>query len=176
VYLEESKNINRKTKYDLIAVYKDDELINIDSQAPNKVFAEWVRANFSGVTLLKSEVTHGDSRFDFYLETDKERIFIEVKGVTLEQDGAVLFPDAPTERGVKHLRGLKQCVAEGYGAMVVFIVQMEHAEYFMANRKMHPAFADALKEAKEAGVTVLALKCRVSSDEIVAIDHIPVKI
>lgn len=175
VYLEQSENANRKTKYDLIAVYKGDLLINIDSQIPNRVFAEWATAHFTGITLLKPEVTHGDSRFDFYMETDEKQIFVEVKGVTLEKDGVVLFPDAPTERGVKHLRGLKQCIAEGYGAMVVFVVQMEHAKYFMANRKMHPAFADALKEAKEAGVQVMALKCAILPDEIVATSHIPVK-
>ena len=176
VYLEKSDNPKRKTKYDLIAVQKGNLLINMDAQAPNRIFAEWAKENIQDLTLLKPEVSYGDSRFDFYLETKNERIFVEVKGVTLEQDGIVMFPDAPTERGVKHLKGLRRAVKDGYGAMVVFVVQMEQAHLFCPNRKTHPAFAEELKHAKDDGVIVCALNCKVFPNEIFAIGDIEVKI
>lgn len=176
VYLEKSENPKRKTAYDLIAVYKGDMLVNIDSQAPNQIFAEWALRHIAGLTLLKPEVTHGDSRFDFYMEAQGKRTFIEVKGVTLEKDGVVLFPDAPTERGVKHLRGLERCVEEGFCAMAAFIVQMERANYFCPNAVTHPEFAEALSHARENGVSVLALSCRVAPDEIVAAREIETRI
>lgn len=176
VYLEKGDNPNRKTQYDLIAVRKGDLLVNMDSQAPNRIFAEWAKTNISDLVLIKSEITYGDSRFDFYLETKTERIFVEVKGVTLERDGVLMFPDAPTQRGLKHLRGLVQCLRDGYRAMVVFIVQMERAEYFCANCETHPEFAEELKRAKEAGVRILALKCSVTPEKIVATDEIQTKI
>lgn len=176
VYLEQVNNPNRKTQYDLIAVYKGDLLVNMDSQAPNKIFAEWAKKNIHDLVLIRPEVTHEDSRFDFYLETKTERIFVEVKGVTLEKDGVLMFPDAPTQRGVKHLRGLTRCVRDGYGAMVVFVVQMERAKYFCPNYGTHPEFAAELKRAKEAGVRVLALKCAVTPDKIEATEKIETKI
>ncbi len=176
VYLEKSGKPERKTQFDLVAVQKGERLINMDSQAPNKIFAEWANAHIEGLTLLKPEVTHGDSRFDFYMEAGKKRTFVEVKGVTLEKDGVVMFPDAPTERGLKHLRGLAKCVEEGFCAAAVFIVQMERANYFCANRDTHLAFAEELARAKQAGVSVLALNCSVTPEEIVALGEIETKI
>ena len=173
VYCAVSDNPNRKTKFDLIAVEKKVEsstlLINMDSQAPNAAVKEWLASGaspFGQIDLLKPECRHGNSRFDFYLECNKRKIFIEVKGVTLEDDGVVLFPDAPTERGVKHVHELIQCHAEGYETYILFVVQMERARYFTPNRKTHPQFADALYEAKQAGVELLAYMCTVSPDEM----------
>ncbi|MBQ5344290.1 MAG: DNA/RNA nuclease SfsA [Acidaminococcaceae bacterium] len=173
VYCAVSDNPNRKTKYDLIAVEKKVEsstlLINMDSQAPNAAVKEWLASGaspFGQIDLLKPECRHGNSRFDFYLECNKRKIFIEVKGVTLEDDGVVLFPDAPTERGVKHVHELIQCHGEGYETYILFVVQMERARYFTPNRKTHPEFADALYEAKQAGVELLAYMCTVSPDEM----------
>lgn len=166
VYLEKRNQPNRKTQYDVIAVQKGKLLINMDSQAPNKVYAEWAKEHIEKLRFFKSEVFHGDSRFDFYYETDTKQTFVEVKGVTLEQDGVVKFPDAPTERGVKHLRGLMQCVKEGYGAEVVFVVQMEEAIYFCPNEETHAAFAKTLREAVEAGVTVRVFTCKVLPDTL----------
>ena len=165
VYCAVSDNPNRKTKFDLIAVEKKVEsstlLINMDSQAPNAAVKEWLASGaspFGQIDLLKPECRHGNSRFDFYLECNKRKIFIEVKGVTLEDDGVVLFPDAPTERGVKHVHELIQCHAEGYETYILFVVQMERARYFTPNRKTHPEFADALCEAKQAARS-LRMRC-----------------
>lgn len=173
VYCAVSDNPNRKTKFDLIAVEKKVEsstlLINMDSQAPNAAVKEWLASGaspFGQIDLLKPECRHGNSRFDFYLECNKRKIFIEVKGVTLEDDGVVLFPDAPTERGVKHVHELIQCHGEGYETYILFVVQMERARYFTPNRKTHPEFADALCEAKQADVELLAYMCTVSPDEM----------
>ena len=173
VYCAVSDNPNRKTKFDLIAVEKKVEsstlLINMDSQAPNAAVKEWLASGaspFGQIDLLKPECRHGNSRFDFYLECNKRKIFIEVKGVTLEDDGVVLFPDAPTERGVKHVHELIQCHGEGCETYILFVVQMERARYFTPNRKTHPQFADALYEAKQAGVELLAYMCTVSPDEM----------
>lgn len=173
VYCAVSDNPNRKTKFDLIAVEKKVEsstlLINMDSQAPNAAVKEWLASGaspFGQIDLLKPECRHGNSRFDFYLECNKRKIFIEVKGVTLEDDGVVLFPDAPTERGVKHVHELIQCHGEGCETYILFVVQMERARYFTPNRKTHPEFADALCEAKQAGVELLAYMCTVSPDEM----------
>ena len=173
VYCAVSDNPKRKTKFDLIAVEKKVEsstlLINMDSQAPNAAVKEWLASGaspFGQIDLLKPECRHGNSRFDFYLECNKRKIFIEVKGVTLEDDGVVLFPDAPTERGVKHVHELIQCHAEGYETYILFVVQMERARYFTPNRKTHPEFADALCEAKQADVELLAYVCTVSPDEM----------
>ena len=169
VWLTRSGNPARKTAYDLIAAQKGDRLINLDAQAPNKVFGEWAAAGFfvPGLTRLEAERTHGDSRFDFYWEAGTRRGFVEVKGVTLERDGAVLFPDAPTERGVKHLRGLTACLREGYEAAVCFVVQMGNVAFFSPNDETHPAFGAALREAAAAGVQVLAMDCRVTPDSLV---------
>ena len=173
VYCAVSDNPNRKTKFDLIAVEKKVEsstlLINMDSQAPNAAVKEWLASGaspFGQIDLLKPECRHGNSRFDFYLECNKRKIFIEVKGVTLEDDGVVLFPDAPTERGVKHVHELIQCHGEGCETYILFVVQMERARYFTPNRKTHPEFADALCEAKQADVELLAYMCTVSPDEM----------
>lgn len=170
VLLEESDNPARKTKYDLVSVYKGERLINMDSQAPNKICGEWLLNNplFPGVTLIKPECRFGDSRLDFYLEYSGKKAFVEVKGVTLEEDGVVLFPDAPTERGVKHLKELIACVAAGYEAYAVFVIQMEGVRYFCPNEKTHPAFSAALKAAQTAGVRVLAFDCRVEPDTVTA--------
>ena len=170
VFVQESDNPNRKTRYDLIGVVKGDRIINMDSQIPNKVFAEWTQNSgyFGSITLIKSEKTFGDSRFDFYIETDTDKIFVEVKGVTLEEDGVVLFPDAPTERGVKHINELCRCVKEGYKAYIFFIIQMDNVKYFTPYRKTHPQFADALKAAAEKGVNIVALDCLVTENSIAA--------
>lgn len=168
VILEKSDNPSRKTPYDLIAVYKGDILINIDSQAPNHVFGEWIRTGVWGeITHIKPECTYGNSRFDFYLERKGRKCFVEVKGVTLEQDGVALFPDAPTLRGVKHLCELIDAAEHGYDACIFFVVQMERCRYVTPNRQTHPAFAETLVRAAEKGVGVYAVRCRVSEDELV---------
>ncbi|MBO5743006.1 MAG: DNA/RNA nuclease SfsA [Clostridia bacterium] len=176
VILEESKNPLRKTKYDLIAVYKDKRLINIDSLAPNKVFGEWADKYFKNVSLIKSEVKFGNSRFDFYIEADGKRIFAEVKGVTLEKDGVVLFPDAPTQRGLKHINELCEAVKQGYGAYIFFIVQMDNVKYFTPNKETHKAFADALKKAKKKGVKIKCFNCIVNEDELFIKNEVKVKL
>lgn len=176
VYLEKSNNPNRKTKYDLIAVYKGERLINMDSQVVNKVALEFMPKLFENIIKIKPEYKYGNSRLDIYIETDTEKIFVEVKGVTLENDGVVRFPDAPTERGVKHLNELQKAVTEGYRAYVLFIVQMNDVKYFEPNRETHPQFADALKQAKENGVIPLAFICDVTQDSIEITKEIPVKI
>ncbi len=178
VYVQRSSNPARKTAWDLIVVRKGARLINMDAAAPNAVFGEWLRAGGPGFApaLIRPECVHGDSRFDFYLEHGGRRIFAEIKGVTLEEDGVVRFPDAPTERGTKHLRGLKACLAEGYEAWAVFVVQMRGVSRFEPNRKTDPAFADALAEAAAAGVRVLALDCSVTPDSIAIADPVPVRL
>ena len=173
VYCAVSDNPQRKTKYDLIAVEKITEtgtlLVNMDSQAPNAAAKEWLQSGaspFGKLDVIKPECKFGTSRFDFYLEKEKRKIFLEVKGVTLEGNGIVLFPDAPTERGVKHVRELIRCHEEGFGPWILFVVQMENVLYFTPNRKTHPQFADALCEAQKAGVHLLAYTCRVTPDEM----------
>ncbi len=165
VWCQVSDNPNRKTKYDLITVQKGDRLINMDSQAPNAAAKEWLLSGGLGeVTDLRAETVHGDSRFDFSFTLDGKPCLMEVKGVTLENDGVCAFPDAPTERGVKHLRGLTQATREGYGAFVLFVIQMPDVKYLRPNDATDPAFGAALREAAEAGVTVLAMDCGVSPD------------
>ena len=168
VYLERAENPARKTPYDLIAVEKGDLLINMDAQAPNKVFGEWAAAGrfLPGLTALRPEFTWEDSRFDFRLEDHLGPCFVEVKGVTLEQDGLALFPDAPTERGVKHLRGLRRAVERGYRAAVFFVVQMKGPVRFRPNDAAHPAFGAALREAAAAGVRVCAWDCAVTPESL----------
>ena len=166
VVLEKASNPARKTPYDLIAVYKGDRLINMDSQAPNKAFGEW--AAESGF--------FGSSRFDFYIETKGRRIFVEVKGVTLERDGVVLFPDAPTLRGARHLRELAEAVKEGYEAYVFFVIQMEDCLYFVPNAETDPAFASALQEAAGQGVQVKCLSCKVTENSLRTYQFVPVKL
>ncbi|MGN0711459.1 MAG: DNA/RNA nuclease SfsA [Anaerovoracaceae bacterium] len=178
VFLEKSDNPHRKTKYDLISVYKGDMLVNMDSQVPNKAVGEWLASGglFEDITVIKPEKTYGTSRFDFYVEAGNRRIFMEVKGVTLEHDGIARFPDAPTERGVKHLRELKACIGDGYEAYVVFVIQMKGTKLFMPNIETHKEFAEALKEAQEAGVGVLAYDCDVTEDSIKISSPVPVKL
>lgn len=177
IYVQESQNPKRKTKWDLIAVEKGDRIINMDSQIPNRVVQEWIEEGnlFENVRLVKPETTYCNSRFDLYVETgDKRKIFIEVKGVTLEENGVVRFPDAPSERAVKHLEELGHAVKEGYEAYVFFVIQMKGVRYFTPNRDTHPAFCDALKRAQAAGVHVLAYDCEVSADSIEVNEEVPV--
>lgn len=178
VWLARSGNPKRKTAYDLVAVEKGTRLINMDAQAPNQVFGEWAAAGHfvSGLTLLKPECRHGDSRFDFYWEAGARRGFVEVKGVTLERDGAVYFPDAPTQRGIKHLHGLAACLAEGYEGAVCFVIQMAEADFFSPNDLTHPAFGQALREAARAGVQVLARCCTVTPDSLTLAQEVPVRL
>lgn len=164
VYLEKSDNPTRKTKYDLVAVRKGERLINMDSQAPNAAVREWLPSLFPEGERFVAEAKFGRSRFDFYVEAQGRRIFLEVKGVTLEENGVVRFPDAPTERGVKHLAELAECVNLGYEAYVVFVIQMSNVRYFAPNDATHPAFGDALRRAASAGVKILARECEVSAD------------
>ena len=178
VYVQQADNPLRKTQYDLIAVRKGRRLINMDSQAPNRVFFEHLQSGqyIKGITRIKPEAKFGSSRFDFYVEAGERKIFIEVKGVTLEEDGVVLFPDAPTERGVRHLRELARCAAAGYEAHVVFVVQMNDVRYFTPNGRMHPAFGEALRAAAAAGVKVAALDCAVEPDRLDIGKEIPIKL
>ena len=175
VYLEKGANPARKTAYDLIAVDKGGILINMDAQAPNKVVGEWLASGelLPGLTLLKPECRYGASRFDFYAETQQQRMFIEVKGVTLEENGVAMFPDAPTERGIKHLDELAQAVRDGYAATVIFVIQMRGVTSFTPNRRTHAAFAEALQRAQQAGVQVLAYDCDVTSDGLSLGKQIP---
>lgn len=168
VILEPSGNTNRKTQYDLIAVYKGNKLINMDSHAPNKVIGEWIEAGgcFDNVRLIRPEFTYGNSRFDFYIETENERIFAEVKGVTLEKEGVVTFPDAPTERGLRHLLELAKAAKEGYGAYIFFVIQMKDCKYFTPNRNTHPEFADTMRRVSHEGVKIFALSCDVTPDSM----------
>lgn len=178
VYLQDwgEEHAGRKTRYDLIAVDKGGLLINMDSQAPNRVFAEWAKAGgfVSGLTLLKPEAKWGNSRFDFYWEAGARRGFAEVKGVTLEQDGHVRFPDAPTARGVRHLEELVLAMGEGFEAAVCFVIQMEGMKLFSPNDDTHPQFGDALRRAAAAGVRVLAMECAVTPDTLEIVRPVPV--
>ena len=171
-------NTSRKTAYDLISVYKGDRLINMDSQAPNKVFKEFLEKNilFENIEIIKPECKYQNSRFDFYVKTADKEIFIEVKGVTLEENGVVLFPDAPTERGIKHLNELVTAKNNGYDAYVVFVVQMENVKYFTPNSKTHQAFAQALLNAKNNGVNVLCYDCKVTETTLDINNPVEVKI
>jgi len=178
VYLEGNDDPKRKTAWDLVAVEKSERLINMDSQAPNRVFGEWVREGkfLPNVTLVRPETRFGASRFDFYLEADGKRHFVEVKGVTLEEDGIVRFPDAPTERGVKHLEELTRARDDGYESWVCFVVQMSGMKWFEPNDRTHPQFGEALRRAEQAGVHVLALECEVMRDSLVISGSIPIRL
>ncbi|MBQ5327352.1 MAG: DNA/RNA nuclease SfsA [Oscillospiraceae bacterium] len=173
VYLEKSDNPNRKTLYDLVAVLKGDRIINMDSQAPNTVFEEWVKKQLP-TAFVKREMTYKDSRFDCYIETGTNKIFVEVKGVTLEENGYVRFPDAPTERGIKHINGLTDALENGYKACVFFVIQMEDAVSFSPNYDTQPRFGRALKKAREAGVEILAYSCRVTPERLEIDKPVPV--
>ena len=167
VWCEKSSNPNRKTQFDLITVRKGHRLINMDSQAPNIAAGEWLRAGGLGeIENLKAEAFHGDSRFDFSFTKEGKTCCLEVKGVTLEADGVCAFPDAPTQRGAKHLKGLTKLAQEGYGAYVLFVIQMADVKYLHPNDATDPAFGAALREAAANGVQVLAMDCAVTEDSM----------
>ena len=178
VLVQDCGHPGRKTRYDLISVWKGERLVNMDSQAPNKVFREWAETSgyFGDLQLIKPEQGYGSSRFDFYLETADRKIFVEVKGVTLEEEGVVRFPDAPTERGVKHLNELRACLEDGYEAVVVFIIQMKDVDFFEPNDEMHPAFGEALRRLAQQGAQVIALDCLVTESVLVAQDFVKVRL
>lgn len=176
VYLAAGSGPARKTAWDLIAVDKGGRLINMDAQAPNRVFAEWAMTGgaFPGAAALRQEVRYGDSRLDFCLETARGPHYVEVKGVTLEEDGAARFPDAPTERGVKHIGELRRAVEEGWAATLFFVVQMEGVRSVAPNDRTHPAFGAALRQAVAAGVRVEAWDCAVTPDSLSIRRPVPV--
>ena len=176
VYLARGTNPARKTPYDLIAVEKGDRLINMDSQAPNQVFREWAeQGNFVPDTVsVRREYTYGDSRLDFCVETERGLHLVEVKGVTLEENGLARFPDAPTERGIKHIRELQKAVENGLDATLCFVVQMENAVSVAPNDETHPAFGAALREAAAHGVNICAVDCFVTPDSLNIRQRIPV--
>lgn len=167
VWCQQAENTNRKTKFDLITVKKGQRLINMDSQAPNAVAKEWLLAGGLGeISELRGEYTYGESRFDFSFMKDGRRCFLEVKGVTLETDGVCAFPDAPTERGAKHLRGLAKLAKEGFGTYVLFVIQMSDVKYLHPNDATDPNFGKCLREAAAAGVNVMAVDCTVTKDSM----------
>ena len=177
VWCQRSSNPNRKTKYDLITVCKGSRLINMDSQAPNIAAKEWLlQGGLGQIDELKAESFHGDSRYDFTFLKDGKRCFLEVKGVTLENDGICAFPDAPTERGAKHLRGLAEAAKDGFGAYVLFVIQMSNVTYLHPNDATDPRFGTALREAAGAGVQVLAVDCQVTFDTMTIGEIVPVEL
>jgi sugar fermentation stimulation protein A len=178
VYVQEKNVAGRKTKYDLVSVFKGEKLVNVDSSAPNKVFYEWlVKSGYFGFdSHIESEKTYGNSRLDFYIEKGAAKIFIEVKGVTLEEDGVALFPDAPTIRGIKHIKELIRCKEEGFEAYGVFIIQMEGVDYFTPNDKTHRAFGETLKIAADKGVKLIALCCNVGKSVIEIKEFVRIKL
>ena len=176
VYLQQSDNPERKTKFDLIAVEKGNLLINMDSSAPNKAAREYLEKIFGDKAVIRPEKTYGASRIDFYIETETEKRFVEVKGVTLEQNGSAFFPDAPTERGIKHINELCSAVKEGYKACILFIIQMKGIKDFAPNDVTHPAFGEALRNAAKNGVEVKAVDCLVTPDSMTADCEVKVKL
>lgn len=180
VLLERRPGKQRKTAYELIMVYKGDKLVSIDSQLPNKLAEEAIRNNviteLQQCDYIKRETIYGDSRFDIYLEKADTKAFVEIKGVTLEVDGVAKFPDAPTERGTKHIYELIKAKQQGYKAYVLFVVQLDFAEYFTPNTVMDPKFAEALEKAKQAGVEILAYRCSVNIDEVFVDQPLEVKL
>ena len=178
VYVQRNDNPARKTKLDLIGVEKGQYLINMDSQAPNAAVKEWLLAGnlFSEHAKIFSEKTYGESRFDFYIEDGERKAFMEVKGVTLEEDGVCRFPDAPTERGVKHIKELMKCREEGYEAYIFFVIQMSPVKYLEPNDKTHKAFGDALREAAVKGVHVMARDCVITVDSMEIMNEVEVRL
>lgn len=176
VTLSQSDNPQRKTKYDLVAVWKGNTYINMDSQAPNRAAGEALWRLIPGVKQVKAEVAHGESRLDFCVITEKETWFVEVKGVTLEESGHALFPDAPTERGIKHLHTLAKCVAEGYKAAVLFVIQMKGVHAFSPHDKRHPAFGEALRNAAQQGVEIWAYDCLVMEKGMMLDAPVPIRL
>lgn len=177
VWCQKSENPARKTGFDLIAVEKGSLIINMDAQAPNAAAMEWLRDGGLGkLETLRAETTHGDSRFDFSFTLEGKNCFLEVKGVTLETDGVCAFPDAPTARGEKHLRGLMAAAEEGYGAYVLFVIQLSPVKYFHPNDATDPKFAQALREASARGVHILAMDCDVTSDSMTIRNTVPIRL
>jgi len=174
-WCEKNDAPNRKTKYDLICVQKGDRLINMDSQAPNAAAGEWLRGGgLPDVHQVRSEVKFANSRFDFAFQKEGKPCFMEVKGVTLENDGICAFPDAPTLRGAKHLRELIQAAQAGYGAYVLFVIQMENVQCLRPNDATDPEFGEALRQAERAGVRLLAMDCRVTPDSMTLRKPVPI--
>lgn len=178
IYVQRNDDPKRKTKLDLIGVEKGNYLINMDSQAPNAAVKEWLQKGnlFSEQAKIYPERTYGESHFDFYIEDGERRIFMEVKGVTLEENGVCRFPDAPTERGVKHIKELIRCKKEGYEAYILFVIQMSPVKYLEPNDRTHKAFGDALREAALEGVQVLARDCRIEKDRIEIMNEVEVRL
>ena len=176
VILEKSGNPNRKTKYDLICVNKQGRLVNMDSQIPNKAAEEWIKKGglFPEEVTIRSEKKYGNSRFDLYVESPVRRAFVEVKGVTLEENNIVRFPDAPTVRGIKHVEELIHCMEEGYEAYLLLVIQMKGVKKFMPNWDTQPEFGEALIKAEKAGVKILARDCLVTEDTIEIQEEVPV--
>ena len=176
VWLEKSENPGRKTAYDLIAAEKGTRLVNMDAQAPNHVFHEWVAASgvFGQSVSVRPEYRYGESRLDFCLETEKGPHLVEVKGVTLEDGGHARFPDAPTERGVRHIRELQRAVENGIDATLFFVIQMENIQTLRPNDETHPAFGAAMREAAAAGVRMMAWDCAVTPDTLTICCRVPV--
>ena len=178
IWVRKNCDPHRKTRYDVIAAQKGGRIINIDASAPNTAVREWLPHSglFRSISLIRPETVFGSSRFDFYIEGDGRKMFMEVKGATLEEQGVVRFPDAPTERGLKHVRELEACLAQGFEACVLFVIQMKGVAYFEPNRATHPAFADALYFARRAGVQILARDCDVTPDSMFIADAVPVRL
>ena len=182
VWLEKSRNLSRKTAYDLVCVRKNTDnnstIINMDSQIVNDVAEEWLKKGdiVSQNAIIRREVKYKNSRFDFYIESGERKIFLEIKGVTLENDGVASFPDAPTERGIKHINELVSAMDEGYEAYILFVIQMKGVNRFEPNDITHKAFGDALRKAKEKGVNIIAMDCNVTPEEIVIDKEIEIRI
>lgn len=178
IWVQRNDNPSRKTALDLIAAEKAGKVVNMDSQIPNKVAEEWIRSGhlFEEPRLIRPETRYGDSRFDLYLENAESRMFLEVKGVTLEEDGVARFPDAPTLRGVKHIQELIRCREEGYRAGILFMIQMKGIRYLEPNDRTHPEFGEALRRADRAGVEILAVDCRVTPESILADERVDVRL
>ncbi|MDF2950974.1 MAG: nuclease SfsA [Anaerocolumna sp.] len=178
VYVQENENPARKTRFSVIGVEKGSRIINIDSQAPNHVVYEWLIAGglFQDIGLIKREQVYRDSRLDLYIETKNKKIFIEVKGVTLEEDGVVRFPDAPTERGVKHVRELCHAIEDGYETYLILVVQMKDVSYFEPNDKTHPEFGEILRKAAQQGVHIIAMDCLVEKEKLEIRNRVAVKL
>ena len=176
VYVQEAENADRATKWDLIAVEKEGRIVNIDSQIPNALAREWIEAGYllENVDKIQPEYKYGNSRIDLYVEAGEKKILVEVKGVTLEERGVVRFPDAPSERAVKHVRELSKAVQDGYEAYVLLVIQLSGAKYFTPNMDTHPAFGEALEEAQKQGVHVRAVECDVEPDWIQVKREVPV--
>lgn len=178
IWVQRNENPGRKTALDLITVEKNGRMINMDSQVPNRAAEEWIRAGhlFSEEVKIRREVRFGNSRFDLYLEDGARKSFLEVKGVTLEEDGIARFPDAPTERGVKHIEELTACRKDGYEAWILFVIQMKGIRYLEPNDRTHPEFGEALRRAGRAGVQVRAVDCLVTPDTITADQEVEVRL